>query len=166
MKTSILVTLALATLTATVVVASTAPAPEAAVTSKSLDFLKGSWKAQKWGGEFHAYYSTGDGGKVLSHSTLIREEKVAFFEFEVFEVRDGKLTVTPFPGGQPAARFTATEVKKNQVVFDNPDKDFPTRITYAMVSPDKLRITLADPHRNSDKKDIFELDRVKKKAKK
>lgn len=132
-------------------------------TTQSLKFLAGAWHAKKWGGDFHAYYSTGEGGKLLSHSTLIREGKVAFHEFEVFEVRDGKLTVHPHPGGQPAARFSATQIKKNEVAFDNPKNDFPTRITYALASPDVLRITLSDPHHNSPKTDVFELKRVKPK---
>ncbi len=147
---------ALALLCGSAFVGGADPAPPSV---RSLEFLAGDWEANKWGGDFRAHYST-PAGKVLSHSTQHKDKTLAFYEFEVFEVKDGKLTLTPYPGGTPAAQFSATSIVKNKVVFENPKKDFPTRIVYERPSKDLLRITLDDPHHEGGKSDVFELQRV------
>ena len=46
-----------------------------------------------------------------------------------------------------------------QAVFENPAKDWPTRIVYHRAGPDRLVITLSDPHGTSDKVETFDLGR-------
>ena len=128
-------------------------------TAASLEFLAGHWVADMWGGKFHAYYSTPEGGKVLSHSELRRDGKVAFFEFEKFEVRESVLVLDPFPGGSPAKGFVATQVAKSKVVFENPKKDYPTRIVYERKGAERLEVTLDDPHGGSEKTEVFRFKR-------
>ena len=129
----------------------------------SLTWLAGTWKGPMWGGEFVAYYTTPEGGKVLSYSELLKDGKVSFHEFEKFDVEDGVVRLTPFPGGKPAARFKLVELdtRAKKAVFDNPKNDFPTRITYHRVSKDNLVITLSDPHGKKEKQQKFDLRRVK-----
>lgn len=126
-----------------------------------LDWLAGSWSGDMWGGRFEAFYSTPAGGKILSHSRLLKGATVAFYEFEVFEARDLVVHLQPYPGGKPAEGFTlqAHDPANREVVFENPDKDFPTRITYQRTSDDALLIVLSDPHGESDKVERFELVR-------
>ena len=82
--------------------------PTPADTLAGMTWLAGSWEGQMWGGTFRAYYSTPEGGKILSHSQLIKEGKPVFYEFEVFEV-DGKvLRYQPYPGGKKAGGFVLT----------------------------------------------------------
>ena len=127
----------------------------------ALRWLAGSWSGPMWGGQFEAYYSTPEGGRILSHSRLLMEKRVAFYEFEVFEIVDDALRLTPHPGGKPADPFSLSSLdgKAKKAVFDNPKKDFPTRITYQRVADDKLVITLTDPHKKSGKKEVFTLTR-------
>ena len=129
----------------------------------SLTWLAGTWKGPMWGGEFVAYYTTPEGGKVLSYSELLKDGKVSFHEFEKLDVEDGGVRLTPFPRGNPAATFKLVELdtRARKVVFDNPKKDFPTRITYHRVSRDNLVITLSDPHGKNEKQQKFDLRRVK-----
>lgn len=134
-------------------------ADKAAVDMAPLAFLAGSWHGEMWGGMFHAYYSTPDGGKVLSHSRLMKDGKVAFYEFEVFEGVDGKTQLTPHPGGKPAASFHLVKREGKTATFENPKKDFPTRIVYERVGDDALHITLSDPYGKSDKTEAFKLKR-------
>jgi hypothetical protein len=135
------------------------PGPPTAV---QLDFLAGEWRGEMWGGTFEAYYSTPEGGKVLSHSRLIREEKVVFYEFEVFEDASGGVMLQPYPGGKRAVGFPVSEVDdiNRKAIFENPDKDYPTRIVYHRVAEDRLVITLSDPHGGSDKTEVFDLERL------
>lgn len=126
-----------------------------------MDWLAGSWSGEMWGGVFNAHYSTPAGGKILSHSRLMNGEKEAFYEFELFELRDDVVYLQPFPGGEKAGGFDlqSLDVKARKAVFENPDKDFPTRIVYQRASDDVLEITLSDPHGGSEKVETFVLKR-------
>ena len=117
-----------------------------------------------WGGKFQTYYCTPDGGKVMSYSKLIKQDKVVFHEFEVFERSSkGEVIFRPFPQGSPAQPLTLAECdpKSHKVVFENKKKDFPTRIVYQRVEKDRLVITLSDPFGESKKVETFDLRRAK-----
>ena len=127
----------------------------------SMEWLAGDWEGNNWGGVFHAYYCSPEGGRVMSYSWLTKKGKKAYYEFEVFEVDGDKVVFQPFPGGKKATPLTLTKCdpKARKVTFENPDKDFPTKIEYHRVADDQLVITLSDPHHESDKIDKFDLKR-------
>ena len=132
----------------------------------SMDWLAGSWSGEMWGGTFVAHYSTPAGGRILSHSKLMRGGTEAFYEFEVFEPRDGTVHLQPFPGGEKAGGFTLAshEPAARRAVFENPDKDYPTRIVYERTidertGAERLVITLSDPHGGGEKVERFDLGR-------
>lgn len=126
---------------------------------QEMAFLTGHWKGPMGDKEFHAYYTTPEGGKVMSFSQLMSGDTVAFHEFEVFEPQGDTVVFRPFPGGRPATLLTLTALVKNKATFENPDKDFPTRIEYSRIEKDRLVITLSDPHGKSDKIQKFDLKR-------
>jgi len=134
--------------------------PTAEQKLQALKWVSGSWSGKMWGGEFHAYYSTPDGGKILSHSYLKKGGKQSFYEFEKFDVQKGQVVYIPFPGGRRAKHFLLTESGRMRAVFDNPEKDYPTRITFER-DENLLEITLSDPHNKSPKKEVFRLQRQK-----
>ena len=134
------------------------PTPEQKLAG--LKWMAGSWKGEMWGGEFHAYYSTPEGGRILSYSFLKKNGAQKFYEFEKFDVQKGQVVYIPFPRGSRAKHFLLTESGKLRAVFDNPKKDFPTRITFER-DEDLLQITLSDPFNKSPKKDVFRLHRQK-----
>jgi hypothetical protein len=125
----------------------------------SLSWMAGKWSGAMWGGEFTATYTPPAGGKVLSFSELRKGDKVAFYEFEVFEATDAGLVFTPYPGGQRKETFKLASADATKAVFENPKKDFPTRIEYRR-EKDRLVITLSDPHGGGDKTEVFDLKRV------
>jgi len=136
------------------------PAPEKPKPAErlaALSWLAGTWSGSMWGGTFVAHYSTPEGGRILSHSELVREGKVAFFEFEVFRVAGDRVRYEPFPGGRPAVPFLLTDLDGKKAVFENPRKDYPTRVVFHRAAEDKLVITLSDPHGGSDKVETFDL---------
>ena len=115
-----------------------------------------------WGGQFVAHYSTPAGGKILSYSQLLRGGQVSFYEFEVFESQGQAVRLQPFPGGRPAVGLTLTshDPQARRAVFENPDKDYPTRIAYERATDGALHVVLSDPHGGSDKVERFELTRA------
>jgi len=126
-----------------------------------MGWIAGGWSGEMWGGVFHAHYSPPIEGRILSHSWLMRGDQEAFYEFELFEGRDGVVRMQPFPGGRKAGGFVMSEhdPAARKVTFENPDKDYPTRIVYHRVADDRLVITLDDPHGESGKVEVFELGR-------
>jgi len=135
-------------------------APEATLLDE-LDWLAGTWSGDMWGGRFVAHYTTPEGGMIISHSRLLLDGMVSFYEFEVFELQGESVHFQPFPGGEPAEGLTLTthDQAARRAVFENPDKDFPTQITFERVADDQLVITLSDPHGWSGQVEVFELFR-------
>jgi len=127
----------------------------------AMDWMAGTWSGSMWGGTFEAYYTTPEGGRIISHSRLIKNDKEAFYEFEMFEVRDGAVQMAPFPSGKRVVGVTLVDLdsKQRKATFENKNKDYPTRIEYHRVADDQLVITLSDPHGSSDKREVFDLKR-------
>lgn len=124
-----------------------------------VDWLAGTWSGPMWGGRFIAYYSTPAGGRILGHSQLLKDGEEAYYEFEVFEGHEHVVRVQPYPRGRRAValELASHDPKSRKAVFENPDKDYPTRIVYHRVSDGELLITLSDPHGESDKVEVFAL---------
>ncbi|MFI5401416.1 MAG: DUF6265 family protein [Planctomycetota bacterium] len=124
----------------------------------SLAWLAGRWSGPMWGGEFVATYGAPAGGKLLSFSELRKGDTAAFYEFEVFEATPEGLVFTPYPRGQKKETFKLTSAEAQKAVFENPDKDFPTRIEYHRAAKDRLVITLSGG--GGGKTETFDLKRV------
>ncbi|MHC4959579.1 MAG: DUF6265 family protein [Planctomycetota bacterium] len=123
----------------------------------ALKWLAGTWTAEKWGGTFTSYYSTPEGGKILSHSRLVAGGAVKFYEFELFEVVDGKVMYTPHPAGKRAKHsFPLVETGTNRAVFRNDAHDWPKQLVFERPDQKKLVITLT----GGAKKEIFAFDRA------
>lgn len=83
---------------------------------------------------------------ILSTSKAFRADgKLSWLEFERFETQDGRLTVTPYPGGKASVSFTLAEYDPaaKKAVFTNAGHDYPNRITYQRVAEDRLLLIVA-----------------------
>ncbi len=126
----------------------------------SLAWLAGRWSGATWGGEFVATYNAPAGGKLLGFSELMKGGRAVFYEFEVFLATEEGLALTPYPAGQKKETFKLASSEAEKAVFENPKKDYPTRIEYHRAAKDRLVITLSDPHGASGKVETFDLKRV------
>lgn len=79
------------------------------------------------------------GGSMLGVNRTVRDGKTAFFEFlRIVEEEDGWSGLIASPAGQETARFRMIDLGTQQVVFENPDHDFPQRIMYRLTADGKL----------------------------
>lgn len=120
-------------------------APEDAL--RGLAWLEGRWVGSTSDGEaFEAIYSSPAGGVILSVSRSLSGERATFTEFERFEVREGRVVMTPFPDGRRGCAFMMVEhdMRARRAVFTNPENDFPRRIVYERPADDALRIVVED----------------------
>ena len=113
---------------------------------EDLSWLSGTWSGEIRGAgsatRFETHYTSPQGGVILSTSKAFRADgRLSWFEFERFEAREGKLVVTPYPGGKPSVSFTLVEYdpEAKKAVFANPEHDYPNRISYQRTAEDRLQ---------------------------
>lgn len=128
-----------------------------------LAWLEGTWRGRVGARDFEARYSGPEGGIILSASKYSTNGRPAGFEFERFQEKDGHVVLTPYPEGKesPATfRLTDFDQKNRRAVFENPQHDFPTKISYHRVADDKLTILVSGPGKDGKESVIrYELGR-------
>lgn len=116
--------------------------------TQEVDWLIGTWENKTEEGTFtETWYKTNNETKegltynrLEAKSTLIRNgdtlfsEEVILFKMDKWiysvmasTINEGKVTL-----------FTATSIGKNELIFENPEHDFPKKITYKLVTEDSL----------------------------
>lgn len=120
-------------------------------TIADLAWLAGTWRSPS----YEAHYSSPDGGLILSYAKQFDDGRLAFFEQERFEERDGRLVEVPSPSGVPAGVvFTLTELAPGWAVFENPAHDFPTKLSYRREG-DRLTIHVQGPDGRGPRFELF-----------
>lgn len=80
------------------------------------------------------------GGAMLAVSRVIKGGRMVSYEFlRVEETRDGTLRLIAAPVGQATTAFDLADIDTRSVAFENPDHDFPQRISYRLVGDDRLQ---------------------------
>lgn len=103
-------------------------APSSGSTVTQVAWLSGCWLGEA--GEECWLPPLGGGMIGINRSPVAGDEPPAFEFLRIIE-EGGSLVYLASPGGRyPATPFRAVEVSKSQVVFANPEHDFPQRITY------------------------------------
>ncbi len=68
---------------------------------------------------------------IAGFSVSISDNRVGFYEIlNIEQSEDGTWVYTAHPSGQASAKFQAVQFGENNVVFTNPDHDFPQEIRY------------------------------------
>lgn len=135
--------------------------------TKEVDWLIGTWENKTEEGTFtETWYKTKNETKeglkydrLEAKSTFIKngdtlfQEEVILFKIDkwIYSVMVSK------QNEEKATLFTATSVKKNKLVFENPEHDFPKKITYKLVNQDSLYSEIS----GDGKKQGFPFKRVK-----
>lgn len=101
----------------------------------SLQWLTGDYFSQQGNDVTEISYSTPRAGMVMGMIRVTSGSAVTFFEFQRIEEKNGTLVLSPSPYGQPGVSFTLAAAGDEQVSFENPQHDFPRKITLAM-NPD------------------------------
>ena len=104
-----------------------------------LAWLSGCWAAadqDKGSGE---HWMPPAGGTMLGVSRTISDGETVAFEFiRIVATGDGGLVFIASPSGQNSTGFALVSVNDHEVIFENPEHDFPQRIIYRLVSDEDL----------------------------
>ncbi|MBM0107692.1 hypothetical protein JM946_23355 [Steroidobacter sp. S1-65] len=127
----------------------------------SLAWLAGCWQAE-WGeagtGE---HWLPPAGGTMLGVSRTVKNGKTVEFEFMQLRVNtQGKLVYIALPSGQKETTFVASAVGDRSVTFENPQHDFPQKVTYQLQSDDQLIARIEGTRNGALRGFDFEMKRV------
>lgn len=95
-------------------------------------FLAGHWSTAptREGDRTEEHWTPASAGTMLGVSRTIRGGRTVFHEFVRIERTPEGIFYVARPSGQSETRFRLVESGAGRLVFENPEHDFPTRITY------------------------------------
>lgn len=94
-------------------------------------FLSGAWGTQRGEDIIEEQWTRPAGGLMLGAGRTIRGGKAVFFEFLRIESAPGSLVYIAQPMGKSETAFPLKEAGEGRAIFENPEHDFPKRISYA-----------------------------------
>ena len=116
---------------------SSATAAESDITA--LAWLAGCWAPEKGDPGSLEHWLPPAGGTMLGVSRTVKNGQTVEFEFMQLRVNaEGKLVFIALPSGQKETTFIASSVGPSSVTFENPQHDFPQKVSYRLESSGRL----------------------------
>jgi len=78
------------------------------------------------------------GGSMIGVSRVVSNGETVAFEYLRVQTDDAGIALIASPSGQTTTRFELVQLSEREVVFENPDHDFPQRITYRLEGDNRL----------------------------
>lgn len=104
----------------------------ASETVKDLSWIAGDWQTQPSNGrQVDEHWTEPLGGTMLGNSRTVANGRTVEFEYLRIEERTNGIFYVAHPNGRtPGTDFKLTKQTVGQVIFENPQHDFPKRIIY------------------------------------
>jgi hypothetical protein len=126
---------------ASLFLAGAAPAPNPQLPG----WMSGDWLREEGAAWTEEHWSRPRGGLMLGTGRSGRGDRVRSFEYmRIGRDAEGQLTFWGSPEGAPAVAFRAVTVRDNEMIFENPAHDFPTRVAYRRTG-DIMTATVSGP---------------------
>ncbi len=100
------------------------------VTAEQLGWMSGCWAAASAEAGSGEQWMTPAGGTLMGMSRTVKQGKTVAWETLHIRDVDGRLAYVAKPHNQPEAAFRLASLDGQHVVFENPQHDFPQRISY------------------------------------
>ena len=105
----------------------------AAADISRLSWLSGCWAYDDEEPGSGEYWMSPVGGTMIAVSRTVRNSKTIAYEYlRIEETGEKSLALFASPSGQNTARFDMVSLTENEVIFENPEHDFPQRIIYRL----------------------------------
>jgi hypothetical protein len=123
------------------------PAPLAAAAAiNQLSWLAGHWRMEKGGRVVDEHWMAPAGGVMLGMSRTIARGKAIEHEFiQIREGPGGALFFIALPSGRKEVAFQIVSLSATAAVFENPQHDFPQRISYTLQPDGSLLAAIEGP---------------------
>ena len=93
-------------------------------------WLQGCWELVSPTRSLEESWTAARGGSMIGVSRTIRNGKTTAYEMIVLREEGTRLAYEAHPSGQSAATFLSTRISESELVFENPDHDFPQEVGY------------------------------------
>lgn len=103
----------------------------------------GEWQNQSKESHFYENWKKVSDSTFAGVSCIIKGNDTIFNENVLLEQRNDSLFYDVSVNGQDETYFYLTKSSKNEVTFENPKHDFPTKINYKLISPDSIIATIS-----------------------
>ena len=103
-----------------------------------LKWLAGCWEMRNGDRLTEEQWMAPRGGVMMGMSRTTRGQTLVEFEQVRIETRGADLYYVASPARQATAEFKATASSSQQVTFENPAHDFPTKVAYRLQGVDSL----------------------------
>jgi hypothetical protein len=97
---------------------------------EQLAWVTGSWIGTAGKASIEEHWTPVAGGTLFGVSRTIVGGKTVAFEFLRIEARADGIFYVAQPNGRPPTDFKLTRLEGESVTFENPEHDFPQRISY------------------------------------
>ena len=105
----------------------------------SLSWLSGCWAYDGKDAGSGEHWMPPAGGTMFAVSRTISDSRTIAFEYlQITETDENSLALVASPSGQSPARFDLLSLGNNEVIFENPEHDFPQRIIYRLADDGAL----------------------------
>lgn len=101
-------------------------------------WLSGCWRDSAAGKVIEEQWMAPRGGVMVGMGRTVRADTLREYELVLIRERGGELAYEAHPSGQPTATFRSTLVSDSQVVFRNPEHDYPQEVGYRRRGADSL----------------------------
>jgi hypothetical protein len=97
----------------------------------SLQWLSGCWEMVEEGQQVSEMWMEPAGNTMLGTGRTVRNGETVSYEFMIIHTGDdGEIYFTAIPSGQSETSFLLIKLSDYEVIFENPNHDFPKLISY------------------------------------
>jgi hypothetical protein len=131
-----------------------------------LAFMTGCWRGQFGGGAaspgtIEEYYSTPTSNMIIGVTRFVRGGRTVDFEFTRITAGDSGVTLMPQPRGRPPTPFRMTANDSTSAVWENPQHDFPQKISYRRIAGDSIIAAIEGPGQNGTQRMEWRMGKVR-----
>jgi hypothetical protein len=111
-----------------------------------LSFMSGCWIGEAGEGTMiEEHYTTPSENLMLGTTRYLSGGRTISFELTTIRRDSTGVSLTPYPNGTASDAFRLTRLDDRTAVFENPEHDFPQRITYRQAAEDSLAARVENP---------------------
>lgn len=131
---------------------------------KKAEWLIGTWENKSLKGSIYETWSKTNDIELSGKSYILKEKDTIVFENIRLVQETDSLFYIPIVKNQNEGlpvRFSAKTISETQLIFENPQHDFPQIISYTKINTDYLTAEISGTKNGQNRKQTFPMKRVK-----
>jgi hypothetical protein len=127
-------------------------------------WLIGTWENKTQRGSIYETWSKTNENEFSAISYIVKEQDTIVFEtIRLVQEQEGLFYIPTVKNQNDglSVRFSTKTISETQLVFENPQHDFPQIISYTLVSADSLIAEISGTKNGQERKQMFPMKRVK-----